>query len=313
MNTAIELTGLDGANPLAFLAALGTLRTLTRAWPEHAVKLAWRLGGKWMPVLIVEGEPVMQADVLAALFEQLSNRQNEPQFTFMPPATEPEHSLKKITSGRYRQFVKETLKHEGNAQWTDFAATWGCEIKAERKKEDVASPTSFDFTAGNQGLLQMVRDTIEDTAVEHLKACLFEAWLYQDEELSLRWDLLDETRRYALQATDPSNTNRNPIRTMRGANRLAVEALPLFPVIPERAGVQTTGFAYINDESVWTWPIWSGGLIVDVVRSVLANTALCEPKPDRTRLKAQGIDEIYRSRVVMPAGYYRCFAPPQAV
>ena len=39
------LTGLDGANPLAFLAALGTLRGLTLAWPERRVRLSWTLRG----------------------------------------------------------------------------------------------------------------------------------------------------------------------------------------------------------------------------------------------------------------------------
>jgi len=34
---SLILTGLDGANPLAYLAALGTLRGLTLAWPERLV------------------------------------------------------------------------------------------------------------------------------------------------------------------------------------------------------------------------------------------------------------------------------------
>ena len=35
LNDGLVLTGLDGSNPLAFLAALGTLRGLTLAWPER--------------------------------------------------------------------------------------------------------------------------------------------------------------------------------------------------------------------------------------------------------------------------------------
>lgn len=310
MNTEVELSGLDGANPLAFMAALGALRTLTLAWPEHVVKLTWRLAGKWVPVLRVRGKVITQDDLLTALHEQLSGKQDEPQFTLQPPAEEAESSLKKIQQKTYRQFAELAAQQPGSPSWFDFAATWGCELPPPRAKESIAAPTSFDFTAGNQKFLEMVRDTIEATTRDHLRQCLFEAWLYRDEDISLRWDLQDETRRYALLAVDPASP-KNPIKTMRGANRLAIEALPLFPVIPANNGVQTTGFALIDRQATWTWPLWSGSLDVNVVRSVLANAELYERLPDRSTLRAQGIEEVYRSRVVMPAGYYRCFAPPQ--
>jgi hypothetical protein len=219
--------------------------------------------------------------------------------------------LKKIQQEHFRQFSKLAVQQPENSNWFDFAATWGSELTPLRAKESFATPTSFDFTAGNQKFLEMVRGTIKATTRDHLLQCLFEVWRYSDEDLSLRWDLLDETRRYALQAIDPANTNKNPIKTLRGANRLAIEALPLFPVIPASNGVQTTGFVQIGQQATWTWPIWSGSLDMNVTRSVLAQAELYISQPDRTKLKAQGIEEVYRSRVVMPAGYYRCFAPPQ--
>jgi CRISPR-associated endonuclease/helicase Cas3 len=47
---ALVLTGLDGANPLGFLAALGTLLVLRRgAYPQ--ARLAWRRTAIWQPVL----------------------------------------------------------------------------------------------------------------------------------------------------------------------------------------------------------------------------------------------------------------------
>lgn len=50
MNEPLELSGLDGANPLAFLAALGTHVTLVEAG-ESATRLSWKGGATWRPCL----------------------------------------------------------------------------------------------------------------------------------------------------------------------------------------------------------------------------------------------------------------------
>ena len=47
---AVELSGLDGANPLGFLAALGTLVTLHGAGEKDA-RLWWRRGATWIPAI----------------------------------------------------------------------------------------------------------------------------------------------------------------------------------------------------------------------------------------------------------------------
>ena len=45
----LDLPALDGANPLGFLAALGTLAVLTEA--GHSLKLGWQAGPRWTPFL----------------------------------------------------------------------------------------------------------------------------------------------------------------------------------------------------------------------------------------------------------------------
>lgn len=45
----LPLTGLDGANPLAFLAAIGTLRLANELYPGTFIR--WEQSGKWFPVL----------------------------------------------------------------------------------------------------------------------------------------------------------------------------------------------------------------------------------------------------------------------
>ena len=42
-STVLVLSGLDGGNPLAFLAAIGTLRAVTRAAPSVEWTLSWKM------------------------------------------------------------------------------------------------------------------------------------------------------------------------------------------------------------------------------------------------------------------------------
>ncbi len=61
------LAGLDGSNPLAFLAALGTLRALSLAWPDRNVKMAWtQHSAAWRPVIVLPG--LNEQDCVDALF-----------------------------------------------------------------------------------------------------------------------------------------------------------------------------------------------------------------------------------------------------
>lgn len=66
MNTHLELPALDGANPLGFLAALGTLSTLHKAGQTNA-RLGWRRQVRWTPVLegVTTEDPKQLSDVLA--------------------------------------------------------------------------------------------------------------------------------------------------------------------------------------------------------------------------------------------------------
>lgn len=67
-HNGLLLRGLDGANPLAFLAALGTLRTLSLAWPDKKVRMNWVLAeGAWRPVLLCEPNTLPEEQVLTDL------------------------------------------------------------------------------------------------------------------------------------------------------------------------------------------------------------------------------------------------------
>jgi hypothetical protein len=219
----------------------------------------------------------------------------------------------KIPPDRYRKDYAELAAakaHESRDRtWADFVAAFGSEATAS--EEGVIQDTALRTMsgAGHQHFLKTMRDLVQNTAAEHLRKALFEPWRYEDPKPSLRWDPADD-RRYALRWNEPSG---DPIRTVRGANRVAIEALPLLPAMPVGTRLETTGFrGRSSRDTFWTWPIWSAPLTVDAVRSVLALRQLQEDPPPRPELAAMGVNEVYRSQR-LTVGKYRNFAPAQAV
>jgi hypothetical protein len=81
MNHSLGLTGLDGGNPLAFLAALGTFRTLTLAWPYADVRLSWHLHSTWHPMLSA-ARLLQQESLGEALHAQLQRMKGHPALAF---------------------------------------------------------------------------------------------------------------------------------------------------------------------------------------------------------------------------------------
>ena len=62
------LPALDGANPLGYLAALGTLAVLSETDPR--IKLGWHAGARWTPVL-TSPHTLDELDVLQRLTTRL--------------------------------------------------------------------------------------------------------------------------------------------------------------------------------------------------------------------------------------------------
>ena len=156
-----------------------------------------------------------------------------------------------------------------------------------------------------------MKELAEGTTRDHLRRTLFETWDYGDSRPSLRWDPADY-RPHALRADDPSG---DPIKTMRGANRLAAEALPLFPTAPDGRHLRTVGFEDRNREPEVTWPIWREPIEVETVASVLAMEELqCAEISETTRkqFNRREIVQVFRARR-FTEGKYRNFSPARAL
>jgi hypothetical protein len=319
--TEFILTGPNGANPLGFLCALGTLRTLTHACPNADTKMAWtQIGAAWRPVLRTDhasfnGKSDAEAkDILVqVLHAEMQKMESHPAFNFRHE--DEGHTLWESTNidhVEYRRYCVEASNalEAQDTRWVDFAVAFGCDGAFNPKGKIYDTP--FRFVSGKQKFLDSIRAIVGDTTAKHLTEALFGPWLYQDDgrKKTLRWDPT-EYRKHALRWQDP--TSDKIIPTVRGANRLAIEALPLFATMPIGSRSQTSGFDRRGRR--FTWPIWQPLMSVKLVQSVLSGNELCSERPDRTLLSKLGICEVFRStRIALDNSReegYRNFTPAQ--
>ena len=300
-NPGLLLNGLDGGNPLGYLAAIGVLRVTTNVDSHSNWQVHWEgQKGHWTPVLT--GDARITADGLIDLLSPALKEMNgDRSFEFAEDLA--------ISCEDFREVAQSAFDTTSltDRRFADFIAAFGCESVPISAKDDRIQDTALRTMsgAGHQHFIGSMRELVKVTSSDHLRTSLFERWEYQDPKPSLRWDPIDD-RRYALRWREPSG---DPPRTMRGASRLAVEALPLLPTAPVATKLHTTGFTQRKREAVrFTWPIWEVPLSVETVRSLLSLSELQNLEPDRKSLIARGVVEVYRSQRIT-IGKYRNFTP----
>jgi hypothetical protein len=303
----IRLSGLDGSNLLGYLAALGTLRVLSNERNGADVRMRWSQNGIWTPV--VHHSTIATSDGLLEALEKIVCGEDT-----VNPAWKIGNDLT-LSTGEFRRCLLKSLTEcaGGQRSGVDFLAAFGSEAIGSGPKKEQMSDTEYRTMsgAGHQHFLGFMKELAEATSREHLQRALFEAWDYADGRPSLRWDPADY-RPHALRAEDPSG---DPIKTMRGANRMAVEALPLFPTAPDGRRLKTIAFEDRDREPEVTWPIWSEPIEVDTVASVLALSELQRTETDEKERKwfeRRGIVQIFRARR-FTEGKYRNFSPARAL
>lgn len=302
-DNGILLNGLDGSNPLAFLAALGTLRALTLALPDESVKMRWEQHeGAWRPrvwySVTEDGD-----DLIFRLNGILAEAANRACFAIGDDLN--------LSALEFRSHLLKSIEHtESLTDLTaridaDFLAAFGSEVVTndDDTMQDTALRTMSG--AGHQHFLKFFRELISKTDADHIRRTLFIKWDYADEGrgMNLRWDPLDD-RRYALRWKDPGL---DPNKTMRGANRLAIEALPMLPTMPMRSRLATTAFQGSGARGTFfTWPIWNVPLVAPVIASLLS---LASELTERSDLHSQlGIAALYTSARIT-TGKFRNFTP----
>lgn len=312
-----ELSPLRFDNPLAFLALLGLMRVLDASRPAWRVRAFWRRRGghgPWVPVIEADGacgeDELAEAAVaglrdLAAPVAEVAARWNG---GTDPAALLGEAARRPRDSEAVTALLGETLVRERRK---------GREI---RRLEARPSPFLPKPKSGQQNLLARIAALTHGLDADPsgtgsagirdlLRECLFEAWRPRSSQLSLRWDP-GEYRPWATRWQDPSQ---EPAETVEGAVRLAVLALPLFPLHPADEGARAPGFVDASPRTLrLRWPVWTPPARPAAVSALLTHPALVARRIDVGALAPHGVVEVMETRVIWlgdPPNDYPNFTP----
>jgi len=219
--------GLDGSNPLGFLAALGVLRALE---PEGA-RLKWEREGAWCPVFSSDiGDMCalvarLNADRLACVGDPALALEYDGKRDLKPP---PQH---------YREYLQALVSacSPQARRSVDWAASFATDVAVDRNGN--TKPTALHFTAGQQQFLQMANDLATNTTENDLREALDGPWQYTRPLPVMGWDST-MARDYALRATDPSTDKKAGVP---GADWLGLRGLAFLLAVPVGPRVVTTG------------------------------------------------------------------------
>lgn len=307
-DTGLMLHGLDGSNPLGFLAAVGVTIVADGFYP--GVRVGWRQTGRgWRPSFLGCGDD--EREFSERILETL---RRAPTTVFDIDNKMP------YDVGKFSGALQETQKLSSimDRRNADLLAGMGTELYPDKKGGQFQDSKFRMVRSGDsagQGLPYYAKANLEKLDMERLHLTLFEDWDYKDERFNLGLDPIG-FQPHALRWYDPSKKSKQDDGpgTMRAANCLAIEALQSFPVLPVEQQVKTTGFQQISRREIYfVWPIWTPMLETNTVRSLLALPDLAYDSINRAALAKRGIQEVYRSQRVRKDRYYSSFLPGQPI
>lgn len=284
-----ELTGLSAASPICFMAALGLLRVCSQ---DHGLdlRLSWAHGHARLHGVDIK-------DLTELLAQHMRGRSVAPEFNFLVTDDKgvrgPVMHLRTIPPGDYRAAVASC---QTDLRALGFLAGFGTDAVINDK--GFIARSRFDFSSGQQRLVDEFRSlaAMLDPAARRQRVPLANridrALLGgpYEEQHTLGWDPASlMTHAHQAAAPTDSATPGQPMTIW-----LAVEALPLHPVVPigpQRA--RTTGFA---GTSAYCWPSWNEPLN-------LAEVTVLRHRPVETLDRLPGVTEVWTSQVISVGKY----------
>lgn len=299
------LPGLDGSNPLGFLAALGLFQVVDKAYTSGQTKLQWIQGaGTWIPSIV--GTQLGYETLLDLLDENLAKEMDKHPLKILSKLKSDEPSQR---MDLFQQSVNDSSSDRRNR--FDWLAALASNIIPSSTTNQLQT-TRRDYYYGN------LKSVVSHTTREHLQRAIFSIWDYADalDNQSLHLDP-SEDRRHAYQWNKPAgDPDRKDSGGMLGANRLAIEAIIWFTSLPEGATLHTVGFTGQRSYNTrWTWPIWNVPISVPTVRSALMLAELQDENVSaeaKDRLRRRGIVAAFRTARIL-VGKTPNFTPAQRI
>jgi hypothetical protein len=324
-DSRIVLPGLDGANPLAFLAALGVLRALdyrARLHDRVAPRLAWTDDGYWQPV--IHGYPSVDA-IIGELLEDKATWQDDPAFLLAYDETGETLLDPRTVSGKLsrdlkprpaalRKFLddlgaravsrKNFAEHVELRRSLDTAAVYGSELVQDNNGN--TKPTGFHFTAGNQQFLKALSQLQTGVTSSDLLEALAGPWLRESTLPNMSWDAT-YARLYALRAKKPSDDKKTSVA---GADWLAFIGLGAMPSFPQGNRLETTGIKGGWKDSSFTWAVWECPVNWRVATSICRTINV--KRMTTVERRSRRISAVFSSRISrFDQGGYGSFSPAE--
>lgn len=266
------LDGLNGANPLGFLAAVGLLRLLSGIAGATA-RLGFVDDGTFRAFFsgIDHLDRSSDADLvsaIAALVAEDAADCRKPSWWLEYPKKE-KRGVRTVADlkappAAFATFLSMCVDRwlAGDDEAARYTAAFGTSVARDGKGN--TKPTAFHFTAANQQFLGAV-DLIRTAVTQEWALSSLRDGRCGRPGQNLRWDPSAD-RNWALRPSDPNEDGTSVDAPLEW---LAFRALPVFPTFPVGGAVVTTAVSGRGNNMTFTWPLWSEPASLQTVRSVV--------------------------------------------
>lgn len=276
---------IQADDPLGALAALGLFRLFSKVDPQS--RFSWvQRSGTYKPVVFSQLPWLSNDDLIEMVLELLQGNEEQHPFSEL-------WSKKEVLSSEFRKTAYRSSRVSRES--TD----WMTACFSEHHSFKVGSQlriARYDYFPGTVESLCSITDA------DHLRRTLLKPWDFADplDKVSFRLNPREDRRhayRWSKPDTDPNSGQQGG---MIGANRLALEALPLFQSLPAGDKLQTTGFHGLRvSNTIFSWPVWTTPISIDAVRSLLSLDAIRHPTFDTSICRTLGIAEVFRTSRIL--------------
>ena len=302
------LRGLNGSNPLGFMASVGLLRLLDGEVGSLA-RLGFLDDGTFLAWVECDGS----VDVAEVVARDAATSAGDPpwrlEYTKMEKNGPKSVADLKAPPEEFSRFLDTAIVEwkARNPERADYAAAYATDVARDGKEK--TKPTAFHFTAANQQVLGTVEESRKTVTKELVERALQLPGQTQRGQ-NLRWDP-DSERNRALMGVNPTDDG-----TVVNAplEWLAFRGLPSFRCFPVGNRIVTCGVTgRRQDELQFHWPLWSCAATYATVRSMLPLAAeWSEENDDKRAMEARrtrGVFAVCTSDIRRTAQGFGNFGP----